>query len=107
VEQELARIQEQAKTFPHAYQELAAIRYYLHVALLHGERLWRSQHMGITEVGKSMGWTQNPPVLSTLGVQLPLPAPATNPARAAGFQGFDTFRSEQAGSSRNRLVTAL
>ena len=37
------------------------------------------QLLGNVQLEKSVGWTQNPPVLSTLGVQLPLPAPAPKP----------------------------
>jgi hypothetical protein len=48
VEQELAKIQSQAKTFPSAYQELAAIRYYLHFALWECQRRWSEVHRGIT-----------------------------------------------------------
>ena len=33
VEQELTKLQEQAETFPRVHGELAAIRYYLHLAL--------------------------------------------------------------------------
>jgi hypothetical protein len=48
VEQELARIQQQAKTYPRAHQELAAIRYYLHFALWECQNRWNGKHQGIT-----------------------------------------------------------
>jgi hypothetical protein len=48
VEQELARFQEQAKTFPKRYQQLAAIRYYLHFSLWECQRHWNETHKGIT-----------------------------------------------------------
>jgi hypothetical protein len=48
VESELARFQLQAETFPRAYQELAAIRYYLQLALWNCQDVWRQQHFGIT-----------------------------------------------------------
>ena len=48
VEQELARIQQQAETFPQVHRELAAIRYYLHVALWQCEDRWYGHHRGIT-----------------------------------------------------------
>jgi hypothetical protein len=48
VERELARFQEQAQTFPRRYQQLAAIRYYLHFALWQCQRQWFERHKGIT-----------------------------------------------------------
>jgi len=48
VESELAKLQRQAETFPRVHQELAAIRYYLHVALWICQDHWRAQHLGIT-----------------------------------------------------------
>jgi hypothetical protein len=48
VEKELARFQEQAETFPQALRELAAIRYYLHVALWDCQDRWLEHHQGIT-----------------------------------------------------------
>ncbi len=48
VEKELARLQGQAKTFPYVNRELAAIRYYLHLALWQCQDRWYGQHRGIT-----------------------------------------------------------
>ena len=48
VERELAKIQEQSKTFPRALHELAAIRFHLHHALWECERVWKQKHKGIT-----------------------------------------------------------
>jgi hypothetical protein len=48
VERELARFQEQARTFPPRHQQLAAIRYYLHFALWECQRHWNERHVGIT-----------------------------------------------------------
>jgi len=48
VERELAKIQEQAKTFPKAHQELMAIRFYLQVALWNCQKRWYGHHRGIT-----------------------------------------------------------
>ncbi len=48
IEQELAKFQEQAKTFPERYRQLAAIRYYLHFALQECQRHWLALHRGIT-----------------------------------------------------------
>lgn len=48
VEKELAKFQQQAATFPKAHQELAAIRYYLHVALWNCQEAWMSRHHGVT-----------------------------------------------------------
>jgi hypothetical protein len=48
VEQELAKLQEQAKTFPQGYRELVAVRYYLHSALWDCQEHWRGHHSGIT-----------------------------------------------------------
>jgi hypothetical protein len=42
VEKELARIQEQAPKFSRVHEELAAIRYYLHVALMQCQQRWRT-----------------------------------------------------------------
>lgn len=48
VEKELARIQGQAKTYPHVLRELAAVRYYLHFGLHNCQRHWYQAHRGIT-----------------------------------------------------------
>ena len=48
VERELAKAREQAKTFPPARRELAAIQYYLHFALWDCQRRWANLHGGIT-----------------------------------------------------------
>ena len=48
VEGELAMLQAQALTFPRVHQELAAIRYYLHVALWSCQNEWAARHRGIT-----------------------------------------------------------
>ena len=40
------------------------------------------------QLEKGVGWTQNPPVLGTLGVQLPLPAPQSQPIKSAICFGF-------------------
>jgi hypothetical protein len=48
VEKELAKVREQAKTFPLAGRELAAIQYYLHFALWDCQRKWAGLHGGIT-----------------------------------------------------------
>jgi hypothetical protein len=48
VEKELARVREQAENFPQAHRELAAIRYYLHVALWECQKRWYDLHRGIT-----------------------------------------------------------
>lgn len=49
VEQELAKIKEQAKTFPKAHQELMAIRFYLRLALWGCQKRWHdNHHRGIT-----------------------------------------------------------
>lgn len=48
VERELARLQSEADGFPRVHQELAAIRYYLHVALWNCQQGWRAYHRGIT-----------------------------------------------------------
>jgi hypothetical protein len=48
IEKRLAEIQEQAKTFPPAHRELAAIHYYLHFALWTCQDQWRAKHRGIT-----------------------------------------------------------
>ena len=48
VEQELAKIREQAKSYPRAHQELAAICYYLHFALWECQARWYDVHSGIT-----------------------------------------------------------
>ena len=50
--------------------------------------------------------TQNPPVLSTLGVQLPLPAPALRPARDKDFSGMALLKSVLFGPRRDGFVTA-
>ena len=51
------------------------------------------------QLEKSMGWTQDPPVLSTLGVQLPLPGTNFKPARDAGVKHIGTSRSSLTESS--------
>jgi len=48
VERELARIQEQAKTYPPAHQQLMAIRFYLQYALWKCQKRWFNHHRGIT-----------------------------------------------------------
>jgi hypothetical protein len=48
IEKRLAEFQEQAKTFPLAHRELAAIHYYLHFALWTCQDRWRTKHRGIT-----------------------------------------------------------
>jgi hypothetical protein len=48
VEKELARIKEQTKTYPRAFSELTAIRFYLHYALWECQRDWHRSHNGIT-----------------------------------------------------------
>jgi hypothetical protein len=49
--------------------------------------------------GNSLRCPQNPPVLSTLGVQLPLPAPSTKVALDKGFKQIGSFRDELIRSS--------
>ena len=48
VEAELARLQSQAHSFPRVHQELAAVRYYLHLALWSCQDHWQVRHRGIT-----------------------------------------------------------
>jgi hypothetical protein len=48
VEGELGRLQAQKESFPRVHQELAAIRYYLHVALWSCQLAWGERHRGIT-----------------------------------------------------------
>ncbi|MGB6404453.1 MAG: hypothetical protein WBF26_16565 [Candidatus Sulfotelmatobacter sp.] len=48
VEQQLAKFEEQAKTFPPRKQQLAAIRYYLHEMLWNCQANWANEHGGIT-----------------------------------------------------------
>ena len=48
VEKELARLQEEAKTYPRRDQQLAAIRYYLHFMLWECQKYWLESHKGIT-----------------------------------------------------------
>jgi len=48
VEQQLAKFEEQAKTFPPRRSQLAAIRYYLHNMLWNCQNNWQSYHHGIT-----------------------------------------------------------
>jgi hypothetical protein len=48
VEQQLAKFEQQAKTFPARRSQLAAIRYYLHFMLWNCERNWFTIHNGIT-----------------------------------------------------------
>jgi hypothetical protein len=48
VERQLARFEEEAKTFPTRESQLAAIRYYLHHMLWNCQQNWTNFHMGIT-----------------------------------------------------------
>jgi hypothetical protein len=48
VEQELARVQAEASGYPERHRQLAAIRYYLRLALWHCQDGWREVHHGIT-----------------------------------------------------------
>lgn len=48
IEKQLAEFQEQAKTYPPAFRELNAIRFYLHFALSDCQDHWRTKHRGIT-----------------------------------------------------------
>ena len=48
VEQQLAEFEEQADKFPPRHQQLAAIKYYLHLALCECQVLWDRRHIGIT-----------------------------------------------------------
>jgi hypothetical protein len=48
VEQQLAKFEEQAKTFPERNRQLAAIRYYLHHMLWRCQSFWAIEHRGIT-----------------------------------------------------------
>jgi hypothetical protein len=48
VEQELARIQDQAEEYPPVHRELASIRYYLHFALSECQNNWERRHSGLT-----------------------------------------------------------
>jgi hypothetical protein len=48
VERQLAKFEEEAKTFPIRNGQLAAIRYYLHQMLWSCEANWRGHHRGIT-----------------------------------------------------------
>ncbi|HZW96121.1 MAG TPA: hypothetical protein VFF64_24465 [Candidatus Eremiobacteraceae bacterium] len=48
VEKRLAEFEEQAKTFPTRYKQLAAIRYYLHRMLWRCQLSWANEHRGIT-----------------------------------------------------------
>lgn len=54
VEKKLAELREQAKTFPHAHRELAAIQYYLHFALWTCQERWHKRHRGITNFATSL-----------------------------------------------------
>ena len=51
VEQELAKFQQQAETFPERYRQLAAVLYYLQFAVWECQRLWFELHRGITNYG--------------------------------------------------------
>ncbi len=48
VEQQLAKFEEQAKTFPTRKRQLTSIRYYLHHVLWRCQAFWASEHKGIT-----------------------------------------------------------
>jgi hypothetical protein len=48
VERELARLKQQTKTYPRAFSELTAIRFYLHHALWECQQDWHNGHNGIT-----------------------------------------------------------
>jgi hypothetical protein len=48
VEQQLAKFEEQAKTFPERHRQLAAICYYLHFVLWECQKQWFDHHKGIT-----------------------------------------------------------
>jgi hypothetical protein len=48
VEQELARLQEEAKVYPERHRQLAALHYYLHFALWECQNRWHDVHAGIT-----------------------------------------------------------
>lgn len=48
VEQQLAKFEDQAKTFPERHRQLTAIRFYLHYALWDCQQHWGSLHRGIT-----------------------------------------------------------
>jgi hypothetical protein len=48
VERQLAKFEEEAKTFPPRYSQLAAIRYYLHHMLWNCQNNWFNFHQGIT-----------------------------------------------------------
>lgn len=48
VEHQLAKFEEEAKTFPMRNRQLVAIRYYLHEMLWNCQGEWKNQHRGIT-----------------------------------------------------------
>jgi hypothetical protein len=48
VEQQLAKFEEQTKTFPERKRQLAAITYYLHNMLWRCQSFWANEHRGIT-----------------------------------------------------------
>lgn len=48
VERQLAKFEEEAKTFPPRHSQLAAIRYYLHHMLWNCQSNWENYHHGIT-----------------------------------------------------------
>lgn len=48
VEQELAKLQKEARTFPQRHKQLAAIRYYLHCVVWECEMRWQERHRGST-----------------------------------------------------------
>jgi hypothetical protein len=48
VEQQLAKFEEQAKTYPERKRQMAAIKYYLHHMLWRSQSMWSNEHRGIT-----------------------------------------------------------
>lgn len=48
VEQQLAKFEEEAKTFPVRRRQLAAIKYYLHEVMWSCQNEWQNEHKGIT-----------------------------------------------------------
>jgi hypothetical protein len=48
VENELAKFQEQAPSYPERYRQLAAVQYYLHTALWECGQRWNQWHRGMT-----------------------------------------------------------
>jgi hypothetical protein len=51
IEQQLAKFEEQAKTFPDRHKQLAAIRYYIQSVLQHLQTNWQQRHAGVTNYG--------------------------------------------------------